>query len=164
MLIFFYRRHGRKCGLKVSPGSQDPQEKRCLDFGVGEESQDRRDKLNRACSGGCRRQSPFRRQTRALSRSPPAEDPAPEAHPEGAPETEGRRRKKTLARRSCSRKVAVEGAGGSEEDLEENPFNNRDLIKRLVEGYILPEVVERIVLADLELRVWDSLGSFLEVC
>ena len=54
-------------------------------------------------------------------------------------------------------------ADGSEKDLGENPFNNRDLIKRLVEGCILPEVVQRIILADLELRVWDSLESFLEV-
>ena len=44
-------------------------------------------------------------------------------------------------RKSHSRKAAVEGAGGFEEDLGENPFNNRDLIKRLVEGCILPEVV-----------------------
>ena len=47
--------------------------------------------------------------------------------------------------------------------LRKNFFNNRDLIKRLVEGCILPEVVERIVLADPKLWVWDSLGSFLEV-
>ena len=69
----------------------------------------------------------------------------------------------TLARRSHSHRAAAEGVGGSEEDLRKNPFNNRDLIKRLVEGCILPEVVERIVLADLELRVWDSMRSFLEV-
>ena len=100
---------------------------------------------------------------RALSRSPPVEDPAPEAHPEGASGAERRRRKKTLARKSRSRKAAVEGAGGSEEDLGENSFNNRDLIKRLVEGCILSEIVQRIVLADSELRVWDSLDFFLEV-
>ena len=33
---------------------------------------------------------------RALLRSPPTEDPASEARPEGAPGAEGRRRKKTL--------------------------------------------------------------------
>ena len=100
---------------------------------------------------------------RALSRSPPTEDPAPETRPKGAPGVEGRRRKKTLARKSRSRKAAVEGADGSKEDLVENLFNNRNLIKRLVEGCILPEVVQRIVLADLELWVWNSLRSFLEV-
>ena len=100
---------------------------------------------------------------RASSRSAPVEDPISEARLEGAPGAEGRRRKKTLARKSRSRKAAVEGAGGSEEDLGENLFNNRDLIKRLVEGCILPEVVQRIVLVDLELWVWDSLESFLEV-
>ena len=63
---------------------------------------------------------------RAPSRSPPVEDPAPEARPKGAPEVEGRRRKKTLAWKSRSRKAAVEGAGGPEEDLTENLFHNRD--------------------------------------
>ena len=90
---------------------------------------------------------------RALSRSPPVEDTALKVHPERIPGVEGRKRKKTLAQRSRSHKVAVEGAGGSEEDLGENTFNNRDLIKRLVEGCILPEVVKRIVLADPELWV-----------
>ncbi|XP_073113514.1 uncharacterized protein [Elaeis guineensis] len=141
--------HGRKRGLEASSGSQDPQEERCLDLRVGEESQDRRDKLDRTCP--------------ALSRSPPTEDPAPKVRPERIPGVEGWKRKKTLARRSRSRKIAVEGASGSEEDLGDNLFNNRDLIKRLVEGCILPEVIERIVLADLELQVWNSLGSFLEI-
>ncbi|XP_073100155.1 uncharacterized protein [Elaeis guineensis] len=100
---------------------------------------------------------------RASSRSPSAEDLAPKARPEGALGVEGKRRKKTLTRKSRSCKVAVEGAGGFEEDLGKNPFNNRDLIKRLVEGCILPEVVQRIILADPELRVWDFLGSFLEI-
>ena len=100
---------------------------------------------------------------RILSQSPPVEDPISEVRPEGAPGAEGRKRKKILARRSRNRRAAAEGVGGSKEDLGDNPFNNRDLIKRLVEGCILPEVVERIVLADPELRVWDFLGSFLEV-
>ena len=78
---------------------------------------------------------------RASSRSPPTEVPAPEAHPEGARGAERRKKKKTLARKSRSRKAAIEGADGSEEDLGKNSFNNRDLIKRLVEGCILPEVV-----------------------
>ena len=100
---------------------------------------------------------------RTLSQSPPIEGPISEVHPEGAPGVEGRRRKKNLAWSSRSRRAAAEGADGSEEDLRKNPFNNRDLIKRLVEGCILSEVVERIIFADPELRVWDSLGSFLEV-
>ncbi|XP_073104977.1 uncharacterized protein [Elaeis guineensis] len=100
---------------------------------------------------------------RASPRSPPAEVPTPEARPEGAPRAERRRRKKILTRKSRSRKAAIEGADGPEEDLGKNSFNNRNLIKRLVEGCILPEVVHRIVLADPEQRVWDSLGSFLEI-
>ena len=63
MLIFFYHRHGCKRGSEVSPGSQDPQEKGCLNFGVGEESQDRGDKLGRACSDARCRRSPLRRRT-----------------------------------------------------------------------------------------------------
>ena len=100
---------------------------------------------------------------RASSQSPPTEAPAPEACLEGAPGAERRRRKKTLARKSRSCKVAIEGADCSEEDLGENSFNNRDLIKRLIEGCILSEVIHRIIFADPEQRVWDSLGSFLEV-
>ena len=90
---------------------------------------------------------------RASSRSPPAEVPAPESHPKEAPGAERRRRKKMLARKIHSSRAAIEGADGSEEDPGENPFNNRDLIKRLVDGCILPEVVHRIVHADPEQQV-----------
>ena len=69
---------------------------------------------------------------RASSWSPPIEVFASEARPEGAPGVERRRRKKTLARKSRSHKAAIEGADGSEEDLGENSFNSRNLIKRLV--------------------------------
>ena len=95
---------------------------------------------------------------RASSKSPPIEVFAPKAHPEGAPGAE--RRKKTLARKSRSRSRR---ADGSEEDSGKNPFNNRDLIKRLVDGCVLSEVVHRIIHVDPEQWVWDSLGSFLEV-
>ena len=99
---------------------------------------------------------------RAPSQSPPIVDPALEARPEWASRGE-RRRKKTLACKSRRRKAAVEGAGGSEEDPGENFFHNRDLIKKMVDGCILPEVVRRIVHADPEQRAWDSLGSFFVV-
>ena len=62
-----------------------------------------------------------------------------------------------------SRRAAIEESHGSEEEPGENPFNDRDLIKWLINGCILPEVVERIDRTDPEQRVWDSLGSFLEV-
>ncbi|XP_073103685.1 uncharacterized protein [Elaeis guineensis] len=99
---------------------------------------------------------------RTSSKSPPAEVPTPEARPEEEPRAEWRR-KKTLARKSRSSRATIEGADGSEEDLGENPFNNRDLIKRLIDGCVLSEVVHRIVHADPEQRVWDSLGSFFEI-
>ena len=53
-----------------------------------------------------------------------------------------------MARKSHSSRAAIEGAEGSEKVLEENPFNNRDLIKKLVDGCILPEVIHRIVHVD----------------
>ena len=54
-----------------------------------------------------------------------------------------------MARRGSSRRATVEESLCSEEGLE-NPFNDRDLIKRLIDGCILPEVIERIDRADPE--------------
>ncbi|XP_073105621.1 uncharacterized protein [Elaeis guineensis] len=116
-------------------------------------------------SGHCRRY-PLRRRARsprASSRSSPTEVSAPESRPKEAPRAERRRRKKTLVRKTRSSRAAVEGGDGSEEDPGENPFNNRDLIKRLIDGCILSEVVHRIVHVNPEQQVWDSLGSFLEI-
>ena len=96
-------------------------------------------------------------------RSSPAEVSAPEARPEEVPGAERRRRKKTVARKVSGRRATIEESHGSEEEPGENLFNNRDLIKRLVDGCVLLEVVHMIVHADPEQRVWDSLGSFLEV-
>ena len=79
-----------------------------------------------------------------------------------APVGERGRRRKSVARRVSSHRAVVEESLSFEEESE-NPFNDRDLIKRLIDGCILPEVVERIDRADPEQRVWDSLGSFLEV-
>ena len=67
-----------------------------------------------------------------------------------------------MAHRVSGRRATADESLGSEEEPE-NPFNDRDLIKRLIDGCILPEVVEKIDRTDLEQRVWDSLGSFLEV-
>ena len=76
---------------------------------------------------------------------------------------ERKRRKKTVARKISSSRAAIKGSNGSEEDPGENLFNNRDLIRRLVDMCVLPEIVHRIIHADPEQQVWDSLGSFLEV-
>ena len=48
-----------------------------------------------------------------------------------------------VAHRGSSRRVVIEESLGSEEEPE-NPFNDRDLIRRLIDGCILPDVVERI--------------------
>ena len=79
-----------------------------------------------------------------------------------APIAERGKRRKSVARRVSSRRATIEEPFGSEEESE-NPFNDRDLIKRLIDGCILPEVIERINHADPEQRIWDSLGSFLKV-
>ena len=100
---------------------------------------------------------------RASSRSPPIEVPALESHPEEASGAERKRSKKMVVRKISSSRAAIEGSNGSEEDPGENPFNNRDLIKRLVDGCILPEIVHRIIHVDPEQRVWNSLRSFLKV-
>ncbi|XP_073108527.1 uncharacterized protein [Elaeis guineensis] len=100
---------------------------------------------------------------RASSRSSLTEVPASEARFEEVPGVERGRRKKTVARRVSGRRAALEESHGSEEEPVENSFNDRDLIKRLVDGCVLPEVVQRIVRADPKQRVWDSLGSFLEI-
>ena len=68
-----------------------------------------------------------------------------------------------MAHRVSSHRAAIEESLGSEGEPEENPFNDRDLIKRLIDGCILPEVIQRIDRIDPEQWVWDSLGSFLEV-
>ena len=68
-----------------------------------------------------------------------------------------------VARRVSSHRAAIEECHGSEEEPVENPFNDRNLIKQLVNGCILPDVIQRIIRTDPEQRVWDSLGSFLEV-
>ena len=58
-----------------------------------------------------------------------------------------------VVRKISSSRAFIERSNGSEEDPGENPFNNRDLIKRLVDGCILPKIVHRIVHADPEQRV-----------
>ena len=68
-----------------------------------------------------------------------------------------------MARRMSSHRATIEESHGPEEELGENSFNDRDLIKWLIDGCILPKVVERIDHVDPEQQVWDSLGSFLEV-
>ncbi|XP_073102457.1 uncharacterized protein [Elaeis guineensis] len=100
---------------------------------------------------------------RASSRSPLVEVLAPESRPEEASGVERKRRKKMVVRKISSSRAAIERSNGSEEDPRENPFNNRNSIKRLVDGCVLSEIVHRIVHTDPEQRVWDSLGSFLEI-
>ncbi|XP_073104792.1 uncharacterized protein [Elaeis guineensis] len=97
---------------------------------------------------------------RASSRSPPTGAPAPGVRPTEAPAT-GRRRK-MVARRASSHRAAADESVCSEGGSE-NPFNDKDLIRRLLDGCILSDVVERIDRADPEQRAWDSLGSFLEI-
>ena len=100
---------------------------------------------------------------RASSRSPPTEVPASGVRSAEAPGVKRGRRRKSVAHRVSSHRATIEESHGSEEEPGKNSFNDRDLIKRLIDGCILPEVIERIDRTDLEQWVWDSLGSFLEV-
>ena len=86
---------------------------------------------------------------RASSRSLLTEAPVSGVRPTEAPGVEKGRRRKSVARRISGRWVTIEESHGSEEEPE-NPFNDRDLIKRLIDGCILPEVIERIDRADPE--------------
>ena len=67
-----------------------------------------------------------------------------------------------MARRVSSHRAAIDESVCSEGGSE-NPFNDKALIRRLLDGCILSDVVERIDRADPEQRAWDTLGSFLEV-
>nr|XP_029118208.1 uncharacterized protein LOC114913840 [Elaeis guineensis] len=98
----------------------------------------------------------------ASSSSPPTGAPIPGVHSTEAPIVERGRRRKSVAHRVSGRRAAADESLSSEEEPE-NPFNDRDLIKRLIDGCILLEVIKRIDRADPEQRVWDSLGSFLKI-
>ena len=86
---------------------------------------------------------------RAPPRSPPTEVPILEVRPAEAPAV-GKRRK-SVARRASSHRTAADESVCSEGGSE-NPFNDKALIRRLLDGCILPDVVERIDHADLEQR------------
>ncbi|XP_073099797.1 uncharacterized protein [Elaeis guineensis] len=99
---------------------------------------------------------------RTSSRSPPTGAPVSGVRPAEAPVVEREKRRKSVARRVSSRRTAADESLCSKEGPE-NPFNDRDLIRRLIDGCILPDVVERIDRADPEQWAWDSLESFLEI-
>ncbi|KAG1363588.1 hypothetical protein COCNU_11G004150 [Cocos nucifera] len=71
--------------------------------------------------------------------------------------------KKKLATTKIQCRIAGKGSNSFDEDLGENPFNNKDIIKKLVDGCTLPEVVDRIVETDPEQCTWDSPGPFLKL-
>ena len=96
------------------------------------------------------------------SRSPSTGAPVSGVRSAEAPVAERGKRRKSVARRVSSRRATADESLGFEEEPK-NPFNDRDLIKWLIDGYILSGVVERIDRADPEQLVCDSLGSFLEV-
>ena len=89
----------------------------------------------------------------AAPRAPPGSPPTgvliPEVRPVEAPAA-GRRRK-SVARRASSHRAAADESVCSEGGSE-NPFNDKALIRRLLDGCILSDVVERIDRADPEQR------------
>ncbi|EHA8591098.1 hypothetical protein COCNU_scaffold033387G000010 [Cocos nucifera] len=60
-------------------------------------------------------------------------------------------------------KVCHDGPNNSDEELEENPFHNREIIRGLIDGFTIPEVVDQIIDVDVNQRTWDLLGSFLKM-
>ena len=76
----------------------------------------------------------------ASSRSPPIGAPILGVRSTETPVVERGRRRKSVAHRVSSCRATVDESLSSEEEPE-NPFNDRDLIKRLIDGCILPEVI-----------------------
>ena len=74
---------------------------------------------------------------RASSRSPPTGAPVSGVCSMEAPVVERGKRRKSVARRVSSRRATADESLGSEEEPE-NSFNDRDLIRRLIDGCILP--------------------------
>ncbi|EHA8588771.1 putative ensconsin-like [Cocos nucifera] len=74
-----------------------------------------------------------------------------------------KKEKKKLATVKIQHRVTGRGSNIFDKELEENPFNNKDIIKKLVDECTLPKVVDRIIEADPKQCTWVSLGSFLEV-
>ncbi|KAG1355258.1 putative ensconsin-like [Cocos nucifera] len=68
-----------------------------------------------------------------------------------------------MASKKVKHKTHPSESNTSEEDLGEILFHNREIIKELIDGCTLVEVVDKIIDVDPEQRTWDSLGSFLEM-
>ncbi|KAG1363591.1 putative ensconsin-like [Cocos nucifera] len=71
--------------------------------------------------------------------------------------------KAKMASKNVKRKTRPNESNASNEDLGENPFHNREIVKDLINKCTLVEVVDKIIDADYEHHTWDSLGSFLEI-
>ncbi|EHA8588316.1 putative ensconsin-like [Cocos nucifera] len=91
--------------------------------------------------------------------SPPTKAPVLEP-PTKREEAEKKKIKRML--RKSQRKAHHNGPNSSDEELRENPFNNHEIIKGLVNGFTIPEVIDRIIDADIDQHTWDLLGSFLK--
>ncbi|EHA8587750.1 putative ensconsin-like [Cocos nucifera] len=64
-----------------------------------------------------------------------------------------KKKKKRSAAAKVRRKASFEGSNSFDGDPEENSFNNREIIRRLIDGYTLPEAMDKIVEADPEQRI-----------
>ncbi|EHA8587748.1 hypothetical protein COCNU_scaffold003117G000010 [Cocos nucifera] len=68
-----------------------------------------------------------------------------------------------MASKKVKCKTHPSGSNASKEDLGENPFHNREIVKELIDGCTLVEVVDKIIDANPDQQTWDSLGSFLKM-
>ena len=90
--------------------------------------------------------------TPLTSINPLIEVPTSESPTKRVMEVEKKKKKEKLAIVMVRCRVATRGSNGFDEDLGENPFNNKDIIKKLVDGCTLPKVIDRIVEVDPELH------------
>ncbi|EHA8588315.1 putative ensconsin-like [Cocos nucifera] len=68
-----------------------------------------------------------------------------------------------MTSKKVKRKTHPNGSNAFDEDLGKNPFHNQEIVKELIDGCTLVEVVDKIIDIDYVQRTWDSLGSFLEM-
>ncbi|EHA8588278.1 hypothetical protein COCNU_scaffold004613G000010 [Cocos nucifera] len=96
-----------------------------------------------------------------MTSSPTAEVPVP-VPPIKKEKEMGKKRKKRLIKKAQPQHNSGESSGDNIYS-EKASFNEWKVDKSLVDGCILPNIMDRIVLTDLEQWMKDSLGAFLKV-
>ncbi|XP_073115899.1 uncharacterized protein [Elaeis guineensis] len=161
--FFFFFSNGCRSHTDARQGHESPEKEGRDDFWLGEEGQGGGDELGRPRPGdpgnrhsfGCRASGPPGLLKEPADRGPHSGGPPRGGARRGEEEKIGGPPAEQSPNR-CRRVRLLRGGS-------ENPFNDKALIRRLLDGCILSDVVERIDRADPEQRAWDTLGSFLEI-